>query len=80
MKKLLLLGGQGKKGLNSEIGNLKGACLEKHSWYICIYATMICKIMRCDLIQEDIWRCRQLPEQIHKFNIGGTFWKDLLYS
>ena len=42
------------------------------------YSKMVYKIMRCNIIEEDIWRCSLEPMDIKKLKINNQFWKDVL--
>ena len=44
------------------------------------YATMVYRIMRCNNLQEDIWRCTLRPDDVKNLRIGNSFWQDVLYS
>ena len=44
------------------------------------YAKLVYSIMRCKVIQQDIWRCRLLPQDVDLLKLGNQFWKDVLKS
>ena len=44
------------------------------------YAQLVYKTMRCAKLQEDIWRCTLLPEDIKGMNLKNQFWSDVLVS
>ena len=44
------------------------------------YAQIVFQLMRCTGLQEDIWRCRLLPEDVGSLRIKDPFWHDVLCS
>ena len=44
------------------------------------YAQIVFSQMRASTIQEDIWRCRILPEHVDQLKISNQFWRDVLKS
>ena len=44
------------------------------------YSQLVYSIMRCSIIQQDIWRCTLLPEHVEVIKIKNTFWQDTLKS
>ena len=44
------------------------------------YAKMVYGMLRCKKLQENIWRCHILPEDVQQLKIQNTFWKDVWKS
>ena len=42
------------------------------------YSLIVYNIMRCDSIQEDIWRCNLAQEHVKQLKIGCEFWEQVL--
>ena len=44
------------------------------------YASLVYHIMRCNVIRQDIWRCRIEESDIKKLKITNQFWEDVLVA
>ena len=69
-----------------ELVNLKNKDISlKATWPMILhkeeeYAVLVYKIMHCETIKEDIWRCNLSPEDATKMKFRNHFGKDVLWS
>ena len=42
------------------------------------YANLVYKIIGCEVVQGDIWRCRLHPERVQKMKFSNLFWFDTI--
>ena len=43
------------------------------------YASLVYQVMRCSVIQEDIWRCNIEPHHVKHMKIKSEFWRDVVF-
>ena len=72
-------GGLGLVNLQAKDKSLKatwpGILVQEKEYSVIVYG-----VLRCSELQEDIWRCNLLPEDVRELKMRNKFWEDVLVS